>query len=122
MKLHLAQTPGQNVVTGYGPGYVSINQVRHEEHLLIMPDRFTAWDVPGFEALSPAHFEHLLAFAPEIVILGTGAKLRFPPAALARPLAAARIGLEVMDSGAACRTYNILMTEGRRVLGAILIA
>jgi len=122
MKLHLAQAPGQNVFTGYGPGYVAINHVRHEKHLLVMADQLMAWDISAFEALEAAHFEYLLTFKPEIVIFGTGATLRFPRPEFARLLAAAGIGLEVMDSKAACRTYNILTAEGRKVLAAILTA
>lgn len=122
MKLHLAQAPGQNMFTGYGPGYVAINNVRHEKNLLITPDRLTEWEISGLEALGAADCEHLIAFEPEIVILGTGATLRFPPPGLMRLFAAAGVGLEVMDSQAACRTYNILTGEGRKVLAAILIA
>ncbi len=122
MKLHLAQAPGQNIFTGYGPGYVAVNHVRHEKHLLVTPDQLIAWDLSAFDALEAAHFEYLLTLKPEIVLLGTGATVRFPRPELARLLATAKVGLEVMDSKAACRTYNILTAEGRRVLAAILIA
>lgn len=122
MKLHLAQPSGQNVVTGYGAGYVSINAVRHETHLLVTPERVMRWEISGIEALDPARAEQLIALQPEIVILGTGATLRFPVTEVARRFASAGIGFEVMDSKAACRTYNVLSTEGRRVLAAILIA
>ena len=121
MKLHLAQAPGKNFFTGYGDGYVAVNQTRHERHLLVMSDRLVPWDVPGFDSLAPPVFEQMLAMDPEIVILGTGAALRFPPPDLMRPLTAAGVGTEVMDSRAACRTYNILSAEGRRVLAAVLI-
>jgi uncharacterized protein len=122
MKLHVTQVSGQNVFTGYGKGYVAVNNERHEQHLLVMPDRLLTWDVAGFEALDSFHVERLLAFEPEIVILGTGAALRFPGPRFARPVTAAGIGLEVMDSQAACRTYNILASEGRRVLAAVFVA
>jgi uncharacterized protein len=122
MKYHLAQAPGQNMFTGYGPGYVVINAVRHEDHLLVTSDRVMTWDISGFDVLEAAHAEQFLALQPEIVVLGTGATLRFPHPGLSRRLAAAGIGLEVMDSKAACRTYNVLMAEGRRVLAAILMA
>jgi len=122
MKFHLAQAPGQNLFTGYGPGYVVINAVRYENHLLVTSDRVMMWDISGFDALEAAHAEQFLALQPEIVVLGTGATLRFPHPELSRRLAAAGIGFEVMDSKAACRTYNVLMAEGRRVLAAILIA
>ncbi|MBI4205677.1 MAG: Mth938-like domain-containing protein [Betaproteobacteria bacterium] len=122
MKLHLAQASGQNMFTGYGAGYVAINAVRYEHHLLVTSDRVMAWDISGFDALDAAHVEQLIALKPEIVILGTGATLRFPQTELSRRLAAAGIGFEVMDSKAACRTYNVLVAEGRHALAAILVA
>ena len=122
MKLHMAQPSGQNMFTGYGAGYVAVNAARHEDPLLVAPDRIIQWDISGFDALDAAHATQFIALQPEIVILGTGATLRFPRPDLSRRLAAAGIGLEVMDSKAACRTYNVLMAEGRRVLAAILIA
>jgi uncharacterized protein len=121
MKLHLAQASGTNLFTGYGPGYVSVNNARHERHLLVMSDQLLEWDVAGFESLAPPVFEHLLVFGPELIIVGTGSTLRFPPPAMLQPLTIARVGAEIMDSRAACRTYNILSTEGRRVLAAILV-
>lgn len=121
MKLHLAQAPGTNLFTGYGPGYLAVNNTRQERHLLVMADRLEAWDVAGFDSLAASAFEQMLALQPEVVVLGTGAALRFPPQALVRPLTTAGIGVEIMDSRAACRTYNILSTEGRRVLAAVLV-
>lgn len=121
MKLHLAQAPGTNLFTGYGPGYLAVNNTRHERHLLVMADRLEAWDVAGFDSLAASAFEQMLALQPEVVVLGTGAALRFPPQAMVRPLTTAGIGVEIMDSRAACRTYNILSTEGRRVLAAVLV-
>lgn len=122
MKLHLTTAGGQNIFTGYGAGYVTVNNVRHEKHLVVMPDQIMAWQVENFEALSAEDFESLLALDPEIVILGTGNAQRFPAPALSRPLTMAGIGIEVMDSKAACRTYNILIAEDRKVLAAILVA
>lgn len=121
MKLHLATANGQNLFTGYGPGYVAINNVRHQKHVVVTGNSVTAWTIGGFEELDLAHFEPLLALKPEIVILGTGATLRFPQPKFVQLATAAGIGLEVMDSKAACRTYNILIAEGRKVLAAILI-
>jgi uncharacterized protein len=122
VKLHLADTAGLNLFTGYGDGYVEINQRRFETSLIVLPGGlFEDWSVAGFETLAAAHFERLAGLAPEIVLLGTGAKLRFPAPALTRSLMAARIGLEVMDTQAACRTYNILASEGRKVAAAVLL-
>jgi uncharacterized protein len=114
---------GVNLFTGYGAGYVVVNHVRYEAHLIVLPESIIHdWDVPGFAGLTVQHFEHLVSLKPEIVLLGTGATLRFPPPALSRCLTAARIGLEVMDTSAACRTYNILTAEGRKVLAALLVS
>jgi uncharacterized protein len=121
VKLHIAQSSGQNLFTGYGDGFVAVNGARHATHLLVTPDRIAHWNVEGFEALTADAVGELIAWGAEIIILGTGASLRFPQPELARRIAAAGIGLEVMDSKAACRTYNVLMAEGRRALAAILI-
>lgn len=121
MKFHLADTAGLNTITGHGAGHVFVNGVRHDSPLLVGPDVGPLrWDAPDFVSLQAAHFEALLAHDPELVLLGTGQRLRFPPPALIRSLAAARVGIEVMDTPAACRTYNILGGEGRRVLAALL--
>ncbi len=80
-----------------------------------------AWPVDAFEALEARHFELLLDPSPEVVIFGSGARLRFPHPRLTAALAARRIGVETMDFQAACRTYNILMGEGRKVAAALLI-
>ena len=92
MKLHLTQAAGQNLFTGYGDGYVSINHQRYEHSVLLAPGRDVArWDAPDFESLTRAHFDALLALAPEVIILGTGDTLRFPRPELTRALAAARL-------------------------------
>ena len=122
MKLHLARPEGRNLFTGYGDGYVCVNDRRYEGSLVVAPDHeVTAWSVDNFDALTPAHFEMLLALKPEIVILGTGERLRFPRPEVTRALTAATVGFEAMDTKAACRTYNILMGEGRAVVAAILV-
>ena len=122
MKLHLASQTGLNLFTGYGTGYVMLIQQRHQHSLVVMPQRaIEPWAPADFDQLEAAHFEFLLGFNPEIVLLGTGAKLRFPPPAMTRCLSARNIGLEVMDTGAACRTYNILTSEGRNTAAAILL-
>ena len=122
MKLHVTRPSGQNLFTGYGAGYVSINGERYDYPVLVSPERpVEAWAAAAFDTLTAAHFEALLVSEPEIVIVGTGETLRFPPTQLTRVFAHARVGFEVMDSKAACRTYNILVAEGRRVLAAILL-
>lgn len=121
MKLHLAAATTENRFTGYGPGFVMVNNVRHEQNIIVLPGRLMPWDVAAFEALSGRDFEFLANLAPEIVLLGTGSDLRFPHPALSQSLANAGIGLEVMNTPAACRTYNILMAEGRKVAAALLL-
>ena len=121
MKLHLAPNAGLQLFTGYGAGYVSVNNVRHEHGVLVSPQAVTEWPVSGFEALTGADFVFIAEQKPEIVIFGTGSRQRFPAPPLARELAASGTGVEVMDSRAACRTYNILAAEGRKVVAAILV-
>ena len=122
MKLQLDAPEGRNTVTGHGAGYVAINHRRHEASLVLLPGRIVeAWGAAGFDALTEADFRMLRDLAPELVLLGTGSRQRFPAPRLLRPLIEARIGCDVMDLPAACRTYNILMAEGRNVAAALLI-
>lgn len=122
MKLHLDNPTSRNLVTGYGAGYVAINHRQYEANLILLPDRIVEpWGSGGFEALAESDFETLRALGPEILLLGTGNRQRFPAPQLLRPLIEARIGCEVMDLPAACRTFNILMAEGRNVAAALLI-
>lgn len=121
MKLHASRAGSLNTVTAYGEGYFEINQIRHEGALLLRPiGEVTHWPVAGFDALTEADFAALLDLKPELVLLGTGPTHRFPSPRLTAALARDRIGVEVMASSAACRTYNILMSEGRQVLAALL--
>jgi uncharacterized protein len=122
VKLHLSKAAGQNLFTGYGPDYLAINAERYGHNLVVTPTQiFEDWRDLEFEQLTEAHFEFLLTLTPEIILLGSGTKLRFPAPVLTRSLIQANIGLEVMDSPAACRTYNILMAEGRSVVAAVLL-
>src|SRR5687768_2832670 len=99
MKLHLTRAAGRNLVTGYGEGYVSINEQRFEHSIVVAPEgEVEPWDAGDFESLTPAHFEALRARTPEVVILGTGATHRFPRPDLVRTLATASIGFEAMDT------------------------
>lgn len=122
MKLHLARTDGMAAFTGYGEGYVDINGTRHTENVLVRAGEVRPrWTTARFDELTPGDFALLADLAPEILILGTGRRQRFPHPSLLTALHAARIGLEVMDTSAACRTYNILVAEGRHVACALLI-
>jgi uncharacterized protein len=99
-----------------------VNGARHDASLVVTADAVLPWEAATFEALAQAHFEALAALAPDLVLLGTGPRLRFPAAALTTPLVQAGIGLEVMDLRAACRTFNVLRAEERRVAAALLFA
>jgi uncharacterized protein len=122
LKLHQDSSGALNTVTGYGAGYVEINLQRHAGSILLLPEApVIAWPVAAFEQLSAEHFAMLVEAAPEVVIFGSGERLRFPHPRLTSVLTAKRIGVETMDFKAACRTYNILMAEGRKVAAALLI-
>jgi uncharacterized protein len=122
LKLHQEASGALNTITSYGADYVAINLQRHEGSIIVMPETpVIAWPVSSFEALTPEDFDALIAIAPEVVVFGSGTRLRFPHPRLVAKLSQQRIGVETMDFGAACRTYNILMSEGRRVAAALLI-
>lgn len=123
MKFHLAQPEGVNLLTGYGRDYVDINGHRYDAvSLAVTPNEIVEnWRVGKFDDLNENHFRALLELQPEITLLGTGETLRFPHPRLSASLINAGIGLEVMDTGAACRTYNILVAEGRRVVMGVLL-
>jgi uncharacterized protein len=121
MKFHLSTGEG-NVFTGHGQGYVRLGVVEYRGNLLVTPERIVqGWAVGGFEQLTESDFAAVAALAPEVALLGTGATLRFPHPRLTRALVDAGIGLEVMDTPAACRTFNILAAEGRRVAVGVLL-
>lgn len=110
-----------NAITGYGPGWIAVDGQRlHHPVMLDSRSLPQPWGCPAFEALDASYFAPLTTLKPELVILGTGTRLRFPRTAWLRPLIEAGIGVESMDTGAACRTYNILAAEGRHVLAALL--
>ena len=121
MKLHASAAAGRNAFTAYGADFVAVNGEPRRTSLVVLPDRVLDWPPASFEALAAAHFEQLAALGVELVLLGTGPRLRFPAPSLTAPLANAGIGLEVMDVQAACRTYNILAAEERKVAAALLL-
>lgn len=124
MKLHPSvPAPGANApqtITAYGEGYVMVNGARQETSAVVLPGRTLGWENRRFDALTREDFAFLAGLEVEIVLLGTGPRQRFPHPRLTAPLAAAGIGLEVMDLKAACRTYNILVAEERKVGLALL--
>ena len=123
MKFQPDTFAGTNAISRHEQGAVWVNNQRFEGSLLVpWKGEVRAWSAPGHAALTAEHFSEVLALEPELVIFGSGARLRFISAALYRSLIDARIGLETMDSAAACRTYNVLAAEGRSVVAALLPA
>ena len=121
MKFHLSTANG-NVVTGLGPGWVRIGATEYRDNLVLTPGAVVpGFATSGFDGLAEAEFAALLAYEPELVLFGTGSAIRFPHPSLTRALTDAGVGLEVMDTAAACRTYNILAAEGRSVVAALII-
>ncbi len=110
------------MITGVGPGWIRVGVREYRENIALTSQTISAgWTHGGFDELTEADFDALLALEPEIVLIGTGATIRFPHPRLTRALIDARIGVEVMDTAAACRTFNILAAEGRKVAVALLV-
>jgi len=123
LKFHLDSAGALNAFTGYGEGYVMVNGERIERSVVVLPERIvTDWPAGRFDDLAPEHFAVLADLGREIILLGTGARLRFPRPEIIHPLIRAGVGIEVMDVQAACRTYNILASEQRKVAAALLFA
>jgi uncharacterized protein len=122
MKLHIAAAGVRNLFTAYGEGYVTVNQTRYEASLIVLPDApVETWPPRSMAELTEADFAPVLAHRPEIILLGSGATLQFPARELRAALANLGTGVEIMDTHAACRTYNILAGEGRKVAAALII-
>jgi uncharacterized protein len=123
LKLHLESVGALNTFTGYGEDYVMVNGERHARSVIVLPERILRdWTPAAFDDLAPEHFAALADLGREIVLLGTGTRQRFPRPEILLPLLRAGVGVEVMDLQAACRTYNILMAEQRKVAAALLFA
>ncbi len=121
MKLQADRIDGQNAIARHGADGVVVNGTEHR-HSVIVPwqGAVLRWPPDAFESLAEGHFAQLAALSQELVIFGSGARLRFVRPALLRPLIERRIGVETMDTAAACRTYNVLLAEGRSVVAALL--
>ncbi len=121
MKLHLANLGDTKLFTGYADDHVMVNKERFESSIVVRAEEVRSdWDVSTFDELSESHFEYFLALQPEVLLLGTGMQQHFAHPRLYRALTNAGIGVECMDTPAACRTYNILVAEDRKVIAAIL--
>jgi uncharacterized protein len=122
MKLHLNTQANKNIFTAHGADYVMVNGRKFEHSIVVTPEQILSdWQPQGFEGLTEHHFTHLLTIKPEIVLLGTGTQQLFPHPSLYQELTKSGIGVDSMSTPAACRTYNILMGEDRKVLVAILL-
>jgi uncharacterized protein len=121
LKLQADRIEGTNAISRHGADGVIVNGAEHRRSVVVpWTGAIRDWPVADFDALQAAHFEALAALQPELVIFGSGSRIRFPKPALLRPLIDARIGIETMDTAAACRTYNVLLAEGRSVVAALL--
>lgn len=122
MKLHSTNTQQYQTVTAYDEAGVELNAKRFEHSLIVLPESAPMpWAIEHFEQLTAQHFEQIAATMPDVVILGTGRKQRFVHPRLIAALTARHKGVECMDNQAACRTYNILMAEGRKVALALIM-
>lgn len=121
MKFQPERSDAQTI-RGYGPGWIAIDQDKISHSLIISAGGLRqAWDCQRFEDLTPEHFAQIAAIPAELVLFGSGTRSRFVPPAWLQPLIDRQIGVETMDTAAACRTYNILASEGRNVVAALLL-
>jgi uncharacterized protein len=122
MKLELDSGTALYMIRAYRPGAIVVNDEILTRSFILLPDRLIRdWEPQTFEHVARRHFDEIANLQPEIVLFGTGAHLRFPAPELTVPLLRENIGLETMDTAAACRSYSILMSEGRRVAAALLM-
>lgn len=122
MKLHLTTAENSNLITAYGENYVEINRKRYTHSLIVMPQTLILdWQANAFADLTAAHFAQISDLQPEVALLGTGEKHWFLHPSIIQKLTEQGIPLECMTTAAACRTYNILMSEGRNVAAALIL-
>lgn len=122
MALHLQTNTTQKLFSGHGPGYVAINGQRFTHAVVVTADVLhTDWPATNFASLTAAHFDYFLDLQPEVLLFGTGAQQHFAHPQLLQNLIRAGITIEFMDTPAACRTYNILVAEDRKVVAAVLL-
>jgi uncharacterized protein len=108
-------------ITGYGPGWLAVNGEKSHSSVIISTKGYTTWNCNSFDNLQAQHFEQLIELKPELILFGSGDRIRFPQPQWLESLYAHRIGVETMDTQAACRTYNFLSAEGRKVVAALLL-
>ena len=121
MKLQADRIEGLNAISRHATDGVIVNGIEHRNSVIVpWQGEVVGWPIGEFALLEARHFEMLTELKPELVIFGSGSRIRFPKPALLRPLIDRRIGIETMDTAAASRTYNVLLAEGRKVLLALL--
>jgi uncharacterized protein len=122
MKLTDETQPGTNFIRAHEPGEIRIGEQSIRSNCIVTADRILEWPVQSIASLTLADLEPVIALAPEIVILGSGETQRFPDPQLLGAILSRGIGCEVMNTGAACRTYNVLVSEDRKVAAALVLA
>ena len=121
MKFQPEHSSAQSI-TGYGPGWISVGAEKITRSIILGSNGLRLdWPCTRFEDLTPAHFSQLAELEAEVIVFGSGTRTRFAPPAWLQPLMAKRVGVESMDTQAACRTYNILAGEGRNVIAALML-
>jgi uncharacterized protein len=122
LKLHQANLGETKMFTAHGADHVMVNRVRYDHNIVVAAQEVREdWLVADFDALDESHFKYFLPFKPDVVLIGTGTQQRFAHPRLYRALTDLGIGVEFMDTPAACRTYNILVAEDRKVVAAIML-
>lgn len=126
MKLHLTTAENNNLITAYSKSYIEINKQRYPHSLIVTPEKLmTDWHVVDFLNLTEDHIATIANFdqgtSAEVILLGTGEKHQFLHPKIYQSLTEKGIPLECMTTAAACRTYNILMSEGRNVTAALIL-
>ena len=119
---YVLKSDGLNIVDAYSQGAVVISNVTYQSSLILSAtDIINDWPPQTSAELTAQHLQQVISLDPEIMILGTGSKIVFPPDEVLQPVISNQIGYEIMDTGAACRSYNFLVAEGRRVVAALFM-
>ena len=121
MKFTQHRAEGANLIRRYGADFIQIGEQEIRSSCIVSASTLSPWPPRSVEEVAVESLEPLFALQPEVVVLSTGSTQKFPRAALRAEFAARKIGLEVMEVGAACRTYNVLVSEERKVLAAVLL-
>lgn len=122
MKLHLTTAENNNLITAYGDDFIEVNKKRYQQNLIVLANQLILdWNMTSFAALTAVHFDQFIQLNPEVLLLGTGLKHQFLHPKIAQNLIEKNIPIECMTTAAACRTYNILMSEGRHVAAALIL-